>query len=108
MAEQPRLTFEQANTIYDILIRHAGADETGRKDFVFAETYPGYHYCDLYRFQGALGFGGTFWHKDGRWYVTTDPEDVAEQPERNNMIQVVNAQLAAAKAASETSAGENG
>lgn len=53
-----KITDEQADAAYSILVRHAGArdDEWERHAFVHHVTDG----CREYRFQGHLGFGGKF------------------------------------------------
>lgn len=69
------LTDEQANRIYDILVRMAGADNRShyREVFVIGITNPK---TQEYRFIGDLGFAGKFWNNDGKWYVTAYGEDI--------------------------------
>lgn len=94
------LTTEQANAIYDILVKDAGAPDgpvdgdfgTPRRDFMFHQTR---EMTWEYRFMGSLGFGGKFWNYDGRWYVTAYPEDMT--PERQQVIDDTNVALAALK-----------
>lgn len=80
------MTPEQANAVYDILIRHAGANEAMRGEFVLLMTN---HRCDEFRFIGSLGFGGKFWRD--RWQVTCYPEGLT--PARAETIRVTNAAL---------------
>jgi hypothetical protein len=103
MAERVPLTVEQANAVYDILVRYAGASEHNRDDFVTIQTHQP---CTEYRFMGSLGFGGKFWRNDGRWYVSAYPEDIAAQPERERAIRLTNGPLAGLKAASDALSSE--
>ncbi len=87
-----KLTEEQANAAYDILIAEAGAREDDRYGFVFhtAKVDPP---TTEYRFMGHLGFGGKFWPAGyGRLpYVTCYRE--SETPERLAIIEKTNAAL---------------
>lgn len=91
------LTPEQANAVYDVLVKHAGADDTetegvysARTDFVFAQTDK---YQPEYRFMGLLGFGGKFWRNgwEDRWYVYCYAEDLT--PARQAAVDATNAAL---------------
>lgn len=62
-----------AGRIYDILIAHVGALDSGREAFVRAQTDGD---CTEYRFRGMLGLGGKFWI-DPAWRVTCYPEDAS-------------------------------
>lgn len=92
------LTDEQANRIYDILVRNAGADNRShyREMFVVGVTNPKMR---EYRFIGDLGFGGKFWNSDGKWYVTAYGEDIKYYvlSDRAEMITNANAALAGLK-----------
>lgn len=94
MTSREALTTDQANTVYDLLIEHAGASPDGRDDFIFLQTD---QHVDEYRFGGALGFGGKFWNHRGRWYVTAYPEAVKVRPELRGVIEAANAALKAAR-----------
>lgn len=89
------LTAEQANAIYDVLVQHAGASEEGRDAFVVVQvnTSP-----DEFRFGGALGFGGKFWHDRDGWRVSAYAEDARRWPEMRDVIDVTNAALATLRA----------
>lgn len=88
------LTAEQANTVYDVLVKHAGASDQGREDFVLLEAE---EEVNEYRFGGSLGFGGKFWNYRDRWSVTAYPEAVKAHPELQGRIDTTNAALAALK-----------
>jgi len=79
------LTYNQAMAIFTVLVKEAGAHESGREDFVF-HAISG---TTEYRFQGALGFGGKF--RPETWRVDCYPED--NTPERERMIKATNAAL---------------
>jgi hypothetical protein len=64
------VTEDQANAVYDVLVKHAGASEAARDEFVFMHVNGR---CDEYRFIGSLGFGGKFWRRD--WRVSCYWED---------------------------------
>ena len=82
---------EVASRIFDALVAHASACNTGwsRRDFI--QILSRQSGCREYRFQGALGFGGKFWNDSGRWRVTCYSED--ETVERLKSIAVTNAAL---------------
>ena len=69
-----RLTKDQAEYIYNILITECGAGWRERERFVYAQA-------DMqqtpheYRFCGALGFGGKFWNVGSSFYVNCYRED---------------------------------
>lgn len=69
------LTISQANRIYDILVREAGASnrEFHRINFTTALVSFTEH-----RFCGALGFGGKFVIAHDAWYVTASTEDMTD------------------------------
>lgn len=89
------MTKDEANAVYDILVRECGAAEgndrscPGRGHFVGEFTRD--RHTDEYRFQGALGFGGKFYPRDMR--VSCYRED--ETPERREMVRWANAALRA-------------
>lgn len=78
-------------TVYDHLVKLAGAQESGRRSFLLALA--GDSPPTEWRFQGLLGFGGKLWpcRVDGVPYVTCYPED--ETPVRLEIIRRVNAEL---------------
>lgn len=79
-----------ANEIYDVLVEECKAPERMREDFISfcSRSYRSREY----RFIGNLGFGGKFWHNDGRFYVTCYSEDETEQ--RRKAIKAANERLA--------------
>lgn len=89
------MTKDEANAVYDILVRECGAAEgndrswPGRDHFVREFTRD--RHTDEYRFMGALGFGGKFY--PDRLRVSCYPED--ETPERREMVERANAALRA-------------
>ena len=62
--------YDDANNIWNILVKHCGASERGREDFVAVAIQGG---ITEYRFIGGLGFGGKFW--GDRMKVTCYKED---------------------------------
>lgn len=80
-----------ANKIYDILTAECGAPDWMRDDFVYFCT--NLFQSREYRFIGSLGFGGKFWHNDGRFYVNCYPEDMTVP--RAEAIKSANEKLAA-------------
>jgi hypothetical protein len=56
-----KLTPQQADAAYTVLVLHAGAndDAADREAFVFHVAHP-LRPCEEYRFCGALGWGGKF------------------------------------------------
>lgn len=98
MAQFDPLTHEQADAIYDVLVKTVGAPERQRGHFVHAQTNA---YVSEWRFQGALGFGGKFWRNSGRrrdeswgelWYVNCYQED--ETAATRRLISRANTMLA--------------
>ena len=83
------MTPEEASTVYDILVRHAGAPEDDRDAFVYHLTDG----CTEWRFQGALGFGGKFYVERCGWRVGAYPEDIARDPSRQAAIDNTHAAL---------------
>jgi hypothetical protein len=92
VTEPEPMTAAQADAVYDVLVKHAGASEGWREDFV---CYLVDARTTEHRFQGVLGIGGKFWNSGGRWYVATYPEDLT--PARRQAIDDTNAALAALK-----------
>ena len=100
------ITSETANKIYDILVEECQASNNPapREQFVFAQSHDNHltlcesccTHCIEYRFGGALGFGGKFWHNDNRWYVSAYREDTT--PKVKKMIEKANVRLAELKA----------
>ncbi len=89
------LTTDQANAVYDILIRHAGGEEHDRDTFVYSQTS---RFQPEYRFMGGLGFGGKFRRNRDGIYVDGYFEDVKDRPDRQRAIDVTNAALAGLRA----------
>lgn len=92
--ERPRTkdVFEQ---VYDVLVKHAGARESGREDFIqmtlrWSERDP--YKTQEYRFMGALGGGGKFWLSPECFRVSAYNEDYNK--ERLAMIAETNVNLA--------------
>ena len=54
-----RLSFDFANKVYDILVKHAGAYEQIRTHFIYVHCEDKYT-CGEFRFQGLFGFGGKY------------------------------------------------
>lgn len=98
MIDGRALTEEQANAIWDVLVKHAGAsaDEWDRHDFVSAAMDGT---MTEWRFQGRLGFGGKFYLERRRWRVGAYPEDMT--PERQRMVGEANGALAGLRASYE-------
>lgn len=84
MASERPLTRSEANSVYDVLVQMAGANESDREQFIATQRDG----CTEYRFQGRLGFGGKFWNNDNRWYVSCYRED--ETPETTRVIDETN------------------
>lgn len=84
------VTQEEANAVYDILVRYVGAHEQGRQDFVLSQTHL---FVPEYRFTGSLGFGGKVYRTDarGRWRVGMYRED--ETADRLRDMALANAAL---------------
>lgn len=88
---RPPLTVELANSVYDLLVAHAGAsgDPADRDMFVRLQTR---EFCREYRFQGTLRFGGKFYRDLRGWRVGCYPEHLT--PERQQAIDATNWALA--------------
>jgi len=84
---EPTMTAERANAVYDILAADCGAAEGERTAFVRRHV----NGCREYRCCGAFGFGGKFYLDDFR--VDGYPEDMT--PERIRIRDAVNAKLSA-------------
>lgn len=82
---------QQANKVYDILVQHAGEQESGysRNDFVYHQTQG---FVSEYRFQGGLGFGGKIYREARGFRVSCYPED--RNAKRIAMIYETNKALA--------------
>jgi hypothetical protein len=83
-----KLTKENANKIYDLLINIGGASSYERSDFVYhhVESDSG---CDEWRFRGNLGFGGKYRSHTNR--VDCYREDAT--PERIRITDNLNSEL---------------
>jgi len=81
------LTTEQASAVFDLLVRHAGASESLRDEFLYHLT----NGCWEFRFQGWLGSGGKLYVEPSRWRMSCYPED--ETPDRLRMIETTNAEI---------------
>lgn len=90
------LSNAEAEAIFDLLVKHAGARENMRYEFVRAHIEKSwYGYPTEFRFQGDLGFGGKFWNgygKDG-WAVTCYSEDNTKYGEKVKRLNVLLADL---------------
>lgn len=86
-----RLAPLDANRVYDVLVRCAGAsdDLDARVLFVQAQVRG----CEEYRFGGWLGSGGKFRNVRGNFYVDCYPED--STPERVRIVAETNRELEA-------------
>lgn len=92
-----KLTDQQANGVYDLLVRLAGASNRAfhRESFINAVTTR--DDCE-YRFCGALGFGGKFFNMNGLWYVSADFFDLMNNEDMVIRINQVNGALYGLKA----------
>lgn len=81
---------EKLNRVWDVLVKHCGADESQREYFL-ASADP--KVTREWRFMGALGFGGKIWLNPEmeKPYVNCYRED--ETPARTKMIAAANAEL---------------
>lgn len=84
-----RLSRCVANKVYDVLVKEAGATESGRIGFVYSHTGVApagigtpfaWTPCFEYRFCGKFGFGGKYWSDDNK--VTYYPEDKTKKLDR--------------------------
>jgi hypothetical protein len=86
------LTYDDADRVYDLLVRECGADPDGHPAFVRYVTDAN-KYGHEWRFCGSFGFGGKFYNANGgEWWVAYYPEDETE--ERRAVRDRVNAKLA--------------
>ncbi len=85
-----KMTEDQANAVFDILVADCAAIERERDSFVYHHTARN---CSEYRCCWALGFGGKFRSK--RFQVDGYPEDM--NPKRRKICNKVNAELTALK-----------
>jgi|HubBroStandDraft_6_1064221.scaffolds.fasta_scaffold244577_3 hypothetical protein len=91
MSREVASQFLDSDKVWDILVAHAGANESERDDF--RESWPE---CHEYRFRGFLGIGGKIWNDhDTRKapFVSFYPEDAT--PNRVEVRKAVNARLRA-------------
>lgn len=79
--------FFNVDAAWAVLVHSAGAPSHHREAFEYHIKHGGQEF----RFQGRLGFGGKFWCRDGKVYVTCYPED--ETAERKLLIEKVNRAL---------------
>lgn len=80
----PTLPSDIATSIFDILVKHGGANERYRDNFIQVQSEG----CREYRFCGIFGFGGKFWNYDGEWYVNYYSEH--QTPECDNVCKTIN------------------
>jgi len=91
MSDNNFLTADQANAVYDILVKHAdeNEDEYSREQFVYAQTTG---FISEYRFMGGLGFGGKFRRRStGEWAVDCYSENL--NPRTKALIKATNKAL---------------
>lgn len=87
-----KLTYEQAEALYDILVEECGANPDPHEKWSYAryaiaeETM-----ASEYRFQGNLGFGGKIKNNSGRVYVCCYREH--ETPARLEMMARADARI---------------
>lgn len=88
-----KITADEQQKIYDILVAHAGANEYYRDNFCsYLSQDRSYDHGVEYRFQGKLDFGGKFRVSyDDKWCVDCYPEH--QTPERMEIIAKVNGLL---------------
>jgi hypothetical protein len=83
-----KLTKDQANQVYDILVKKGGASETMRDSFLYHHCESKYGCCE-YRFGGKLGFGGKYRIQ----YNKVDCYSEEETPSILNIINEINNEL---------------
>ncbi len=85
-----KLTLSQ---IWDLLVKHAGAWEEGRREFMAKSSdYYASNRPLEYRFMGTLGFGGKLWLNNGPHpYVNCYREDETEG--RRKIMEIANGEL---------------
>jgi len=74
-----QFTEQQANEIFDMLVKECGSNESLRENFVYS-ILDG---CREYRFGGDLGFGGKFRNNGNGVYVDCYQENA--NSERNGI-----------------------
>jgi hypothetical protein len=82
-----------SDRIYTVLVNEAGAINSESERIQFRQFRR--RHGTEYRFGGWLGFGGKFWEKEDRWYVSCYPEDFTSH--RRNVIEDTNSALLALK-----------
>ncbi len=88
-ANESKLRLHQ---VWDILVKHIGASEGGRKAFLACAAEYGCERTLEYRFMGTLGFGGKVWLNNGPHpYVNCYRED--EAPGRLKLMEIANEEL---------------
>lgn len=85
------MTRTQADTVYDLLVKEAGAPEKDRVYFLAYLVDQEHPMGAEFRFQGRFGFGGKFYAESDRWRISCYNED--RTPERVAIIDKVNAEL---------------
>lgn len=89
---EKKLTLNQANQVYDILVKMGSASESMRDSFIYynCESEDG---CSEWRFGGKLGFGGKYRVQ----YNKVDCWSEDETPSILNLITEINNELSKLK-----------
>ena len=87
------ITEAEANNVWDVLVREAGATDRDMDRHAFLHHAVGQEYVQEYRFCGKLGFGGKVFlrEQDTGWRVYYYPED--RNAEREAVYERTNAAL---------------
>lgn len=86
------MTEREANRVYDLLVRLAGASNRALHRELFISRVTGSEESS-YIFCGQLGFGGKFLNQHGLWYVSADLYDFNSNPDLAIQISQINAAL---------------
>jgi len=86
--------------VFDALVKHVGAHESMREDFVnaqvrFVTERPLRYPTKEWRFMGSLGTGGKFYLTHESFHVSAYPEDLIQPAHqwRKDAIKIVNEEL---------------
>lgn len=91
---QLKITPQQADAAYSVLVQHAGANDVQHERHAFVRYVTSDAACAEYRFRGTLGSGGKFRNNGNRDAPYVDCYREHETPERLETIRVVNSLLA--------------
>jgi hypothetical protein len=85
------LQTKKANSVYDLLVELAGANESDRQDFVYNHC-SGENGCSEWRFCGHFGFGGKYRSQRNiiSYYIedTTDSREALKKDINNRLSEI--------------------